>query len=135
MKKLWKPLAIVIILSAIVVSLFRGLTPWAKQYKTEVEQHLSILLGQPVTIHDMETSWYWFIPVLKLNDVTIHDQQAHALQLKKLLVGINLFGSLWHWQIQPGILYIEDVKLTIHQIDDQWDGLVAGTAKNCDQTS
>lgn len=124
-KKCWMPLAIFVITLAIVFSLFRALTPWAKQYKTEVEQHLSTMLGQPVTINDMETSWYWFVPVLKLNDVTISDGQDHVLQLKKLLVGINLFSSLWHWQIQPGILYVEDAVLTIHQIDDRWeiDGL------------
>lgn len=120
-RKCWMPLAIIVILLAILFSLFRALTPWAKQYKGTVEQHLSVLLGQPVTISDMETSWYWFEPVLKMDKVTLSDKQDHVLKLNKLLVGINLFSSLWHWQIEPGVLYIDDAHLTLHQVNDHWD--------------
>ena len=115
------PLAILLILMAIFFSLFRALTPWAKQYKGKVEQHLSMLLGQPVTINDMETSWYWFEPVLKLNDVVLSDQKSHVLKLNKLLVGIDLFSSLWHWQIKPGVLYVEDVHVILRQVNNHWD--------------
>ena len=124
-KKCWMPLAILIITLAILFSVFRALTPWARQYKGQVEQHLSALIGQPVTISNMETSWYWFEPVLKLNQVTVSDAHDHVLKLDKLLVGINLFSSLWHWEIQPGILYIDDVHLTVRHVQDQWqvDGI------------
>jgi uncharacterized protein YhdP len=120
-KSLRMPLAIVIITLAIIFSLFRALTPWAKQYKGEVEHHLSVLLGQPVTINDLETSWYWFQPVLKMNEVTLSNGRDHVLKLNKLLVGINVLSSLWHWQIEPGVLYVSDVSLTIRQSQDHWD--------------
>ncbi len=124
-KKCWIPLAILFITMAILFSLFRALTPWAKQYKGEVEQHLSSLLGQPVMISSMETSWYWFEPVLKLNQVAVSDSQDHVLKLSKLLVGIDLLSSLWHWHIQPGILYLDDVHITLRQVGQHWeiDGL------------
>lgn len=121
LKKCRMPLAIFIISIAIVFSLFRALTPWAKQYKVQVEHHLSMMLGQPVSINDMETSWYWFQPVLKLNEVTVSDAEHHVLVLNKLLVGINLLSSLWHWQIQPGVLYVADVQLTLRQVGNHWD--------------
>lgn len=114
------PLAIILIVMAIFFSLFRALTPLAKQYKNQIEHHLSQLLGQPVSIHDMETSWYWFEPVLKLDEVVISSQNKQVLKLNKLLVGINLFSSLWHWQIKPGVLYIQDAHLTLRQVDKQW---------------
>ncbi len=120
-KKSFMPLAIFIIIMALLFSLFRALTPLAKQYKGKVEHHLSILLGQPVTINDLETSWYWFQPVLKMNQVTLSNQQDQVLKLNKLLVGIDLLSSLWHWQIQPGVLYVEDVHLTLRQINRHWD--------------
>ena len=121
LKKSRMPLAIFVIFLAIVFSLFRALTPWAKQYKVEVEHHLSLMLGQPVTINDMETSWYWFQPVLKMNEVTLSDAEHHVLKLNKLLVGINLLSSLWHWQIQPGVLYVADVHVTLRQVGRRWD--------------
>lgn len=125
LKRCWLPLAIFIVLIAVISSLFRALTPWVKQYKPEIEQHLSVLLGNPVTISTMETSWYWFEPVIKLNQVSISNGSTDSVQLKKLLVGINLLSSLWHWQIQPGILYVDDLNLTFRQEGKQWriDGL------------
>ena len=125
LKKCWMPLAIALIIMAILFSLFRALTPWAKQYKGDVEQHLSMLIGQPVIINSMETSWYWFEPVLRLNQVTVLDNQDHVLKFAKLLVGINVLSSLWHWHLQPGILYVDDVHLIVRQVNDHWqiDGL------------
>ncbi|ASQ45421.1 hypothetical protein clem_04315 [Legionella clemsonensis] len=114
-------LAILIIAAAVISSLFRALTPWATQYRTDVERHLSALLGEPVTIHAMETGWYWFEPVIKLKQVEVLDGTKAVLKLKKLFVGINLFSSLWHWQIQPGVLYIDDLHLSLHETDNGWE--------------
>lgn len=128
LKKIWIALAILIILAAVFSSLFRSLTPWAKQYKGEVEQHMSTLLGQPVTIGAMETGWYWFEPVLKLKDVVINEKSGQSLQLAHLLVGINLFKSLWQWHIQPGVLAIDDIHLELREKDGFWriDGISSG---------
>jgi len=125
LKKCWIIGAILLISLAIFFTLFRAMTPWVKQYRVQIEQHLSTLLGQPVTIHDLQTSWYWFEPVLKMDQVTLSDQEDHVLKLNKLSVGINLWSSLWHWQIKPGVLSVEDVHLTVRQIDHHWevDGL------------
>ena len=44
-----------IIFTALVSSVFRALTPWATEYKSDVEKRLPTLLGQPVSIKTMET--------------------------------------------------------------------------------
>ncbi|WP_419418883.1 YhdP family protein [Legionella sp. D16C41] len=118
-KRCWLIFAIFIIALAVISSFFRALTPWAKQYKPQLEQRLTTLLGEPVTIEKMETGWFWFEPVIKLKNINV--QSAHeVINLKKLLVGINLFESIWHWQLQPGILYVEDLNLTLRQLSDKW---------------
>ncbi|MDF1758288.1 MAG: YhdP family protein [Legionellaceae bacterium] len=124
-KKSYLSLVVLIVLFAIIFSLFRALTPWVKEYKTDVEKRVSVKLGQPVTIQSLETSWYWFRPVLKLNDVKVLSEDSKTLRLNKLLIGIDLWGSLWSWQIKPGILYLGDVNLVVRQKDDHWqvDGL------------
>jgi uncharacterized protein (TIGR02099 family) len=125
LKRCWVILAFLIITAAVISSLFRALTPWAKQYKAEVEQQLSLVFGQKVTINAMETGWYWFEPVVKLNQISISDGKQVAVQLSKLLIGIDILSSLWHWQIQPGILLIEDLHLGLHQQNGYWqiDGI------------
>ncbi|KTD21712.1 YhdP family protein [Legionella londiniensis] len=120
LKKTGLFLAVAFIFAAIVFSLFRALTPLAAQYKSEIEEHLSNLIGQPVRINRIETSWYWFEPVLKLEQVQVLDARNHAIQLSTLLIGINLLSSIWHWHIQPGVLYIDDLHLILHQKKDSW---------------
>ena len=117
--------AILIILMAVTSSLFRSLTPWAKEYKSDIENHLSLLIGLPVTIQTMETGWYWFQPVLKLNQVTVGNDVQQNLRVSKLLVGINLFKSLWHWQLEPAAFYIDDMHLNLREKAGHWsiDGI------------
>jgi uncharacterized protein (TIGR02099 family) len=124
-------LAILIVTAAVISSLFRALTPWATQYKTKVEEHLSVMFGKPVTINTMETGWYWFEPVIKLNQISVLNGKQEVVKLSKLLVGINLLSSLWHWQIRPGILLIDDLHLNLHQKNDRWqiEGIVGNDQK------
>lgn len=129
--KCWIYFAILVIVMAIVFSVFRALTPWARQYKGKVEHYLTTLLDQHVDIGSMETGWYWFSPVLRLNNVSLIDNQSQSIQVKKLLVGINLLGSIIHWQVRPGVLYIEKTQLNLHQTDSDWsiDGLIINGQK------
>lgn len=123
--KCWVYGAVLFVTMAIIFSVFRALTPWARQYKPQVETHLSEMLGQPVTIESMDTSWYWFHPVIRLNQVTLTDQHAHKLEIAKLLVGIDLLSSLWHWSVQPGLLYLDHTHVVLHETETGWlvDGL------------
>lgn len=122
LKKLWVICAIFFILLAISFSIFRALTPWAKQYKPQIEHQLSGLLGQPVKIGDLETGWYWFQPVLKMKGVKLSDDKHRHIMMNQLLVGVNLWRSLWSWQIKPGVLYVREATIGFHQIHDtRWD--------------
>ncbi|STY29088.1 transmembrane protein [Legionella wadsworthii] len=136
LKRIWMLFAVLIILIAVLSSIFRSLTPWAKEYKGEVEHRLSILIGQPVTIQTLETGWYWFQPVLKLNQVTLGDDTKQNFRINKLLVGINLFKSLWNWQIQPGVLYIDDMHLNLREKDNHWtiDGVATDSLNASEMT-
>lgn len=120
LKQSWTVIAVLIILAAILSSLFRALTPWATQYKSQVENHLSNLLGVSVQVKTMETGWYWFEPVIKLNQVTLQNNNKIPLKMDRLLVGIDLFHSLLHWRIQPGILIVDNLTIKLNQSNSGW---------------
>jgi uncharacterized protein (TIGR02099 family) len=124
----WLYFGILVVLAAISFSVFRALTPWARQYKPMVEAQLSSMLGRPVSINSMETGWYWFHPVFQLNQVALTASNQQAFQLHKLLIGINLWRSIWHWKIVPGILYLDRTNFVLRQVNGQWtlDGLDLG---------
>lgn len=126
LKKAWMLIAVLIVVAAVCSSIFRSLTPWATQYKDEVEHHLSQLVGQKITVQSMQTGWYWFQPVLKLEHLTLRGDHD-SIHVEKLLVGINLFKSLLHWRIQPGVLYVDDVHLIAKEHAGSWQ--IAGIAQ------
>lgn len=111
-----------IICAAIVSSLFRAMTPWAEQYKGDLEKSLSGFLKKKVSIESMETSWYWFEPVIKLQQVRVTKEgdSRPLVAVNKLLIGINVLSSLWHWQVQPGLLYADGVQLSLRQNGRRW---------------
>ena len=116
----WHCFAVFLVVLAILFSFFRSLTPWVKQYKTQIQQHLSLWIGQDVAIDDIVTSWYWFTPVLKFKQVLISQSHQPALHCDQVMVGINLLSSLLHGKIQPGLLYIDGVHVKINQRQDRW---------------
>ncbi len=105
---------------ALVFSLFRGLTPWISQYKVQLESELSEILGEKVNIETMETGWYWFEPVIRLNHVELSHGAKQDLRIKQLIIGINLWSSLRQWQLQPGILLADGLNLDFNQANGKW---------------
>lgn len=120
LKRLRLILAIFIIVFAILISLFRAMTPFAVRYKPGIEDHLSALIGQKVTVKNLETSLYWFQPVLRLENITIFQSQKTVLTINKALIGINLWSSFWHGQIEPGILLIDSAHIFIEKNQQAW---------------
>ncbi len=118
-------IAALLVATAVISSLFRALTPFAIRYKKEIEQRLSALVGVPVSIQGMQTSWYWFEPVVKFKKIAIEAVDQNSITLDRLFVGIDLWSSFWHWQIRPGVLYAKDAHLNLRQKGNQWqiDGL------------
>lgn len=116
----WSLLAIFLVCLAIFFTMFRALTPWVKQYRDQIQQQLSVWVGQNITIHDVETTWYWFTPVLKFNQMAISDEHNHVLRFNQVMVGIDLFSSLLHWHVQPGVIYVDDAHFKIQQLEDTW---------------
>ena len=116
----WHLLAVFLVILAVIFTLFRALTPWMKQYRNQIEQQLSVWVGQNVAIKDIGTSWYWFTPVLKLNQVNIGYGQDSSLHFNQVMVGINLLGSLLRGHIQPGVLFVDNVHLNLQQEKGSW---------------
>ncbi len=138
LSKIWMGFAFVIIITAIISSLFRALTPWARQYKPQIEKRLSLLVGHQVTIGSMETAWHLFEPRIRLKNIHLKQTQSDAPSVGDIQVGINLFRSLWDWQIQPGRLYLDNVHLSLTQKEGHWhiDGLkLKGSDENMSQDS
>lgn len=115
LKSAWIVMAIVIVSAAVLSSIARFMTPWLSQYKPQVILVAQKNLKRPISVGEMKAGWYWFQPVVKFNNVEIFskDQSKTILKIDKIQLGIDIWQSLWHWQIQPGLLIIEGAKITL----------------------
>ena len=89
-------LFLVLVVSVLAKILSFGVALYAEQHREEVERIASQLLGTPVSIAEIETSWRGFTPRLWLRQLTVGGVNE-TLLLGDVLVAVN-FGALPWWR-------------------------------------
>lgn len=93
-RSFWKLLAILIVGSAVLVSVGRLLAPHADAARPLVESALGNALGQPVRIGRIEASWPRFSPQIELRDLQIGAVGEPALVVNRARVEARLYNLL-----------------------------------------
>src|SRR3990167_5550175 len=120
MKRFKLCIAIFIIGIAIISSLVRAITPLAIYYQVELENYLSKMFGHTIVIQSMETGWYFFTPVIRLNGVRVLDAQHTIMRINKFMLGIDIIDSMLNRQIKPKLLYLDTLHLRLCKVGHQW---------------
>ncbi len=109
--------ATVIIMAAIVVCIVRFLTPILDEHRADFEKLATQLLQTPVTIKNVQVSWFQYQPVISLNEVTIlnKDTKEPILQIKKVNILFSIPETLWQRKVVPSGIMIAGASLTINQ--------------------
>lgn len=90
----------------LILTLLYFADPYLETHHQNLEKFASVLIKQPVSVHKITIRNNGFEPVLKLYDVAIFNEAKTKvlLQAQELQVGIDLIGSLFKWNIKPGLL-------------------------------
>lgn len=107
----------IILLLAILLSLFKFSTPYFVAHQSDLEQFISKQIQQPVHIGRVAVGNHGLEPVLKFYDATVFDDTGTKtlLQIRELKVGIDLLSSLLKWHIEPGLLLAHGVNFLVYQ--------------------
>lgn len=104
-----------LVFCAIFLSVRYLVLPQISQYKPNVEKLLSEGFGRQVTISRIDASWYGFHPLLKLNELVIHDPQGNpALQLPEVTAEIS-WWSFFVFDLRLAQLEIHRPELDIRR--------------------
>lgn len=116
-KKLSYTVAIGIIITAVLVTLTRSLTPVLDLHRTDLEQWASKLLQTTVTIGQVEASWYHYQPIITLNKTTVFKTgtKAPLLQIPKVSVFFSIPQSLWQFKFVPSAVMITGAHAKLKQ--------------------
>ena len=106
--------AVVLVLTALYVSLGRELTPLIAEYRVELQNKARDALGMPLTIGSLEGSWSGMAPVLMAHDVMVGEGN-HALRLDQVQVVPDVWSSLLHRDIRIAHLQLNGLQLSARQ--------------------
>ena len=106
--------ALVLVLTALYVSIGRELTPLVAEYRIEVQNKARDALGMPLTIGSLEGSWSGMAPVLKAHDVMVGEGNS-ALRLDEVQVVPDVWASLLNRDIRIARVQLNGLQLSLRQ--------------------
>ena len=96
---LWLLLAAIVIGYAVIVVLGRSLLPSLDNYRPQVTQQLSGLLGVDVQVQRLSGTWPSFAPTLSADGVSISAREGDGIEVGKISAELDPFESLWRGQL------------------------------------
>jgi len=117
----WTVFTIATILLAVLLTISRILLMMAADYRQEIEQWISVSLGQPVQIGMLEADWHGFGPRLNMKDIVLLDDKKEKILIgfKEARAGLDLAASLLNGRIELGHLAISGARLSASRREHQ----------------
>jgi uncharacterized protein (TIGR02099 family) len=109
--------ALVLVLTALFVSLGRELTPLVAEYRAEVETKASDALGMPLQIGKLEGNWSGLAPILLAHDVMV-GAGPNALRLDQVRAVPDLWASLLAREVRVAHLELNGLKISLKEGED-----------------
>ncbi len=101
--KIWTLTLLLIILSGLAISFARLLTPLVSDFRADIEQLASEVIGQPVLVGEFTGEWRGLGPELILRNVSLINTKSRevTLNLPEIRISLALIDSLRNWGISP----------------------------------
>lgn len=119
--------ALILVLTALYVSLGRELMPLIAEYRAEVQTKAREALGMPLAIGSLEGRWRGMAPVLLVHDVMVGEGNS-ALRLDEVEVVPDVWASLLNRDIRIAHIQLNGLQLSLQQDQEgHWslEGLAA----------
>jgi uncharacterized protein (TIGR02099 family) len=115
--KLITTLAVMVILFAMVFSLFRLIAPYATDYVESIEAELTQQLGMRVQIGMVDADIAWLVPRLKLLDVDLYDTKTSRLVLhfNEINLSISWLKSIKNLQLELDSISLVGLDINIQR--------------------
>lgn len=109
--------ALVLVLTALYVSVGRQLVPMVAEYRGEVEAKARAALDMPLSIGSLEGRWHGFAPELLAHDVMV-GEGANALRLDHVRAVPDIWASLMAREVRIALLELNGLQLSLKEDKD-----------------
>lgn len=112
---LWLLLIALIIVSGVLVAIGRLATPYLKDFKNDIEQEASRVIGNSVSIGEIAAHWKGFGPSLILRNIQVNhtDQQTAPLALKRVDLELSIKSIIQSGRLLPWNIVLHGINLQL----------------------
>lgn len=114
--KTWTLLALLLVVSAVAISLLRFSLPYIDRNKHLVEEYIAQHYAAELNIGSISASWVNTGPSLVLNDVALRDSSSNRMQLsvERVYVEVDFWQSLSTLSLKSNRVKLDGVDLDVH---------------------
>lgn len=117
LNRLYKTVAIILVLLAVAISAFRLFLPYVHQYREPLQDYLNESAQTNIAIGSLDMTWQHFGPSLVIGEVTVLQTEHASVEIESLEVQVDFWKS-----ISQQSLISKDIIITGAQIEvtERW---------------
>lgn len=135
LNRVYKSLAILLVLFAVSISAFRLFLPYAHHYKTVFEDYINSTFNANVQIESISMRWQEFGPTLIATNINLLRTQTSAIDIEKMDIRVNFWDSITSRKLISHYLTLDGVKVSFDQTADSRGKLPANEEALLDNIS
>jgi uncharacterized protein (TIGR02099 family) len=115
LNKLYKIIAILLVLFAVFLSALRIFLPYAEDYKQGLQNYLNKTYQSNIIIGNINAGWEKLGPTLVAQNVSVVDSQSINIFIKQIDFSIDFWGSIQSGKLITNDFTLKGTKVTIDQ--------------------
>ncbi|GAW94432.1 MULTISPECIES: YhdP family protein [Colwellia] len=115
LNRLYKSIAILLVLLAVLISAFRLFLPYVHHYKLPLQNYLNDISQTNISIGDLSMTWQRSGPILVISDVQVLDTERASIFIKQLELQIDFWRSISEQRLISKNLVIFGAQVDISQ--------------------
>jgi len=117
LNKLYKSIAIVLVIFAVFISSLRLFLPYAEHYRVDFQRYVNNTYGTHIEIGSLSMDWQKHGPVLVANNVSLLETESVAVFIKNIDIKINFWRTLQHRTLVTHDLTLNGAKVFIDRAE------------------
>ncbi|WNC68121.1 YhdP family protein [Thalassotalea nanhaiensis] len=125
LNRLYKTLAVLLVLMAVLLTSARIFLPHAHTFKNNLEDYINSVYQGEIEIGELSAGWHKFGPTLVVKQVVLSDSEALKVEIDEIDIGLDFWGTLKTQQVKANNFTLVGASIKI----DQTVIIDAGTKK------
>ncbi|WNC72916.1 YhdP family protein [Thalassotalea psychrophila] len=132
LNRLYKTLAVLLVLMAVLLTSARIFLPHAHTFKNNLEDYINSAYQGEIEIGELSAGWHKFGPTLVVKQVILSDSEALKVEIEEIDIGLDFWGTLKAQQIKANNFTLVGANIKIDQTVIIDAGTKQGTSEEAD---